>query len=420
MATTPVPAFAAPPDFPALSDRATGTYNSKAYAWATAIQGSTGPNIHAIALTAKDNADDAALSTTAAAAQVVLAADQVSLAAAQALEASDQADRAQGMADAAIANAAYKGDWASLSGALAVPATVTHSGDRYVLLSNVANVTAHEPGVSAVWEKLTQAQEKLVSGTNIKTVGGQSLLGGGNIAVGDVSGPAGAVNLRIAIFDGATGKSIKDGGQSLPAGALVGLSDAQTLSGKTISFASNTLTGVQPTLVSGSNIKTFNGASILGSGNIVAGDVTTAGAQTLSNKTLVAPALGTPISGDLTNCKVESTHAVGFRNIPQLAAENSYTCALSDNGKHILHPSYDTSARTYTIPPNSSVPFPLGAAITFVNQDGTGGIVTINCGDTMRLAGVGTTGSRTLARNGIATALKITTTGWIISGSGLT
>ena len=140
MATTPVPAFVAPPDFPALSDRATGTYNSKAYAWATAMQSSTGPNIHAIATTAKANADDAALSATAAAAQVVLASDQVTLAEAQALEASDHADRAEDMADAAAANAAYKGDWASLSGALAVPATVTHSGDRYVLLSNVANV----------------------------------------------------------------------------------------------------------------------------------------------------------------------------------------------------------------------------------------------------------------------------------------
>jgi hypothetical protein len=40
--------------------------------------------------------------------------------------------------------------------------------------------------------------------------------------------------------------------------------------------------------------------------------------------------------------------------------------------------------------------------------------------DTMRLAGAGTTGSRTLAANGIATALKITSTEWIINGTGLT
>ena len=40
--------------------------------------------------------------------------------------------------------------------------------------------------------------------------------------------------------------------------------------------------------------------------------------------------------------------------------------------------------------------------------------------DTMRLAGPGTTGSRTLAANGVATALKVTATDWIISGTGLT
>jgi hypothetical protein len=38
----------------------------------------------------------------------------------------------------------------------------------------------------------------------------------------------------------------------------------------------------------------------------------------------------------------------------------------------------------------------------------------------MRLAGAGTTGSRTLAANGVATAIKITSTEWIISGTGLT
>lgn len=41
-----------------------------------------------------------------------------------------------------------------------------------------------------------------------------------------------------------------------------------TLTNKTIAFGSNTLTGVQPTLESGTNIKTINGTSLLGSGDI--------------------------------------------------------------------------------------------------------------------------------------------------------
>jgi hypothetical protein len=40
--------------------------------------------------------------------------------------------------------------------------------------------------------------------------------------------------------------------------------------------------------------------------------------------------------------------------------------------------------------------------------------------DTLLLAGAGTTGSRTLAPFGMATAVKITSTSWIISGNGLT
>ena len=133
------------------------------------------------------------------------------------------------------------------------------------------------------------------------------------------------------------------------------------------------------------------------------------------------PALGTPVSGNLTNCTVDGTNEVGFKIIPQNSQSAGYATVMADSGKHIFHPAADTTARTYTIPSNASVPYPIGTALTFVNQNGTGGIVTIAITtDTMRHAGAGTTGSRTLARNGIATALKIAGTEWIISGSGLT
>jgi hypothetical protein len=76
-------------------------------------------------------------------------------------------------------------------------------------------------------------QETLVSGTNIKTINSTSLLGSGDIATGDVT-----------------------------------LAGTQTLTNKTISYASNTLTGVQAELVSGTNIKTVGGTSLLGSGDV--------------------------------------------------------------------------------------------------------------------------------------------------------
>jgi hypothetical protein len=131
------------------------------------------------------------------------------------------------------------------------------------------------------------------------------------------------------------------------------------------------------------------------------------------------PALGTPASGTLSSCTVDGTDAVGFRNIPQNSQSAAYTLVLADSGKHILHPAGDANARTFTIPANSSVAYPIGTAITFINM--TSQVVTIAITtDTMYLSSAGTTGSRSLAQYGSATAIKITSTNWLISGSGLT
>jgi hypothetical protein len=141
------------------------------------------------------------------------------------------------------------------------------------------------------------------------------------------------------------------------------------------------------------------------------GDVTTTGSQVLTNKT---------ISGADNTLSVDGTVAVGFRTIPQNSKSEAYTLVLADSGKHILHPSADTTARTFTIPANGSVAFPVGTAITFINQNDAGVVTIAITTDTMRLSPAGTTGSRTLAANGSATAIKITSTEWLISGSGLT
>jgi hypothetical protein len=139
--------------------------------------------------------------------------------------------------------------------------------------------------------------------------------------------------------------------------------------------------------------------------------VTLNGVQTLTNKT---------ISGADNTLTVDGTNAVGYLIIPQNSQSDAYTLVLADSGKQIFHPSADTTARTFTIPANGTVAFPVGTAVTFINQDSAGVITIAITTDTMRLAGAGTTGSRTLAANGIATAIKVTSTEWIISGTGLT
>lgn len=106
-------------------------------------------------------------------------------------------------------------------------------------------------------------------------------------------------------------------------------------------------------------------------------------------------------------------------SIPQNSKSAAYTTALTDAGKHILHPSADTTARTITIPANSAVPYPIGTVLTIINQNGAGVLTLSITSDVMRWSPSGTTGSRSLAANGIATLVKLTATEWIINGMGL-
>ena len=110
--------------------------------------------------------------------------------------------------------------------------------------------------------------------------------------------------------------------------------------------------------------------------------------------------------------------------IDNVLAQNSksanYTLTADDEQKHLYHPVADTTPRTWTIPANSAVPFTVGTVITFVNDIGAGAITIAITTDTMWLAGSASTGSRTLASGGVATALKVASTRWVISGAGLT
>jgi hypothetical protein len=137
-----------------------------------------------------------------------------------------------------------------------------------------------------------------------------------------------------------------------------------------------------------------------------------------TSPTLVTPLLGTPTSGNLANCTADGTNAVGFLTIPQNAQTGSYTLVLADSGKSIFHAT-GAGAATYTIPANGSVAYVIGTTVTFINMSTSAVTISITT-DTLYLGGTGTTGSRTLAQYGVATATKMTSTTWIISGAGLT
>jgi hypothetical protein len=99
-----------------------------------------------------------------------------------------------------------------------------------------------------------------VSGTDFKTINGESMFGTGNIAVsgggGEVVGVASSIDSEIALFSGTDGKTIK---RSSNTGVLKATG------------------GVVSNVISGTDVKTIGGVSILGSGDIagVSGGVET-------------------------------------------------------------------------------------------------------------------------------------------------
>jgi hypothetical protein len=143
MAITPLPSAPLISDDPA-------TFNTKAFAWVGALDTFT---TEANALGNQVDAD---------AAQV----------------ASD-ADESAASSAAAVAAANYKGEWSTLTGALAIPASVSHNGAVWVLTVSLADVTADEPGAGSpsAWLIVTLPGQSGNSGKFLTTDGNQTSWG---------------------------------------------------------------------------------------------------------------------------------------------------------------------------------------------------------------------------------------------------
>jgi len=276
-------------------------------------------------------------------------------------------------------------------------------------------------------------------GTNV--VRGQNVaaaLRGG--AVGQIPYQS-AANTTAFLAAGTSGQALLSGGAGAPTWGTPALATAATTAtnlagGSANSIPYQTGAGATTFLAPGTAgfVLTSNGAgsaptwTSAGTGMVYPGAgiaVSTGSAWGTSKASPSGTIVGTTDTQTLTNktigdCTVDGTNTVGFRNIPQQSKTGNYTLVLSDSGKHIYKPS-GSPGQQFTIPANASVAFPIGTEITFVNDASSGSQVSIGItSDTLVLSPGGSTGTRSLAEGGIARAIKVTSTKWMISGTGLT
>jgi hypothetical protein len=175
-----------------------------------------------------------------------------------------------------------------------------------------------------------------------------------------------------------------------------------------------TITGTVPSslITSAVTAESFNTDQITVVGNRISTTVTNA------NLELECNGSGGVVINTLAEATTASTaRSAGYLGIPASAVSTTATLTIADAGEHI----YVTSnSQTITIPANASVAYPIGTTLTFIAGPSATTVTIAITSDTLRLAGGTSTGTRTLAANGMATAVKVAATTWYINGTGLT
>jgi len=182
----------------------------------------------------------------------------------------------------------------------------------------------------------------------------------GDTGSGDVSGPASSVDSELALFNSTTGKLIKRA-------SLTGLVKATS--------------GVASAATAGTDYVAPSGA------------------------------LGTPSSGTLTNCTVDGTNPIGYRDLPAVGTKTgSYTLVVGDVGKYVQV----GSGGSITIP---DATFAEGDVIVIANNHSAA--ITVTCTiTTAYIAGTDTDkASVSLATRGLCTIVFLSGTVCIISGN---
>jgi len=176
---------------------------------------------------------------------------------------------------------------------------------------------------------------------------------GGGGGTGDVSGPASSTDNAVVRFDGVGGKTLQNSLVTISDSGSIALPALQTVDGRDVSVDGATLDGLVTTVAS----------------------------------------------------KADAVLAINNQT------GTTYTAVLADAGKLIT--LSNASAITFTLPANSSVAYPVGTVIQLV-QLGAGQVTVAITTDTLNKPAAFVTKLREQWSQ--ATATKITSTSWVLSG----
>jgi hypothetical protein len=141
----------------------------------------------------------------------------------------------------------------------------------------------------------------------------------------------------------------------------------------------------------------------------IAGNVVgTTDTQTLTNKTLTTPTIGSFVNATHTHADAASG---GILNVSLNAQTGTtYTPNLADNNKIVTLDNVNPI--TLTVPTNASVPYPIGAEINLYNK-GVGQVSIV--GDT-GVTVYSSSGSNLRVQYSLATIIKLDTDTWVLIG----
>lgn len=265
------------------------------------------------------------------------------------------------------------------SSAASTPELLSTGTNNQILIANSATTSGLQWTSTLTSPTITTP---VIDTINISAAGASASLWNSTITTGSI----------------ATGGSLTSGGITIAGGTTfagtIEIANAST-SAHTVSISNG----------AGSANKTIN-----------IGTASTGGTTTISIGSASGASSNVTIFGIADGTVTTATKGAGYMGMPQVSTGISRSFAATDAGKHIYVTSTGT---TQTIPANTSVAFPIGTTIVVVNGSGVSTSIAITS-DTLRLANSASTGTRTLASNGMCTLVKINSTEWIASGNGLT